>query len=136
MDAKSDNKDTLMSMLHKLHKSLISNTNTHQGNAKIDELVQLLKFEYGSELQWVLPFPGDWHTLHNYQAALMKPYFDAGLKALAEACGYPPAAIKKCSQFKRTHYFIMEAWEAIYRTMAPQNTLSLGTTVPPYLTMS
>ena len=26
--------------------------------------------------------------------ALMKPYFDAGLKSLAEACGYPVPAIK------------------------------------------
>lgn len=53
----------------------------------------------------------------NYQSALVKPYFDAGLKALAEACGYPVAAIQNCSQFKRTHYFIMESWEAMYFAM-------------------
>ena len=69
------------------------------------------------ELKWVVPYPGDWHALMNYQKALMKPYFDAGLKSMAEACGYPTASIKQCTQFKRTHLFIIEAWEALYRTM-------------------
>ena len=55
--------------------------------------------------------------LKNYQLALMKPYFDAGLKSLAEACGYPVHAIKQCSQFKKTHHFILECWEAIYTVM-------------------
>ena len=42
----------------------------------------------------------------------MKPYFDAGLKSLAEACGYPVHDIKQCSQLKNTHHFILECWEA------------------------
>jgi len=79
--------------------------------------VKSLKFQYGEELSWVIPYPGDWHLLMNYQKALMKPYFDAGLKALATAAGYPPAAIQTCSQFKRSHNFITEAWEAMYRLM-------------------
>jgi len=44
--------------------------------------------------------------LMNYQAALMKAYYDAGLKALAGAAGYPLAAIQSNSQFS----FILEAW--------------------------
>ena len=48
----------------------------------------------------------------NFQKeAVMKPYYDAGLKAMA---GYPLPAIQACSQFKRTHHFILEA---IYRAM-------------------
>ena len=31
--------------------------------------------------------------LMNFQSALMKPYFDAGLKSLAEICGYAVASI-------------------------------------------
>ena len=62
-------------------------------------------------------FPGDWHMLMNYQHAIMKPYFDAGLKDLAKVAGYPVAAIKSCGQFKRTHHFLMEAWEAVYRSI-------------------
>ena len=41
-----------------------------------------LKLEYGDEIQWLIPFHGDWHLLMNYQSALMKSYFDAGLKEL------------------------------------------------------
>ena len=55
--------------------------------------------------------------LKNYQLALMKPYFDAGLKTLAQSAGYPLPAIQNCSQFKRTHHFILEVWEATYRSM-------------------
>ena len=55
--------------------------------------------------------------LMNYQKALMKPYYDTRLKSLAQAAGYPVAAIQSCSQFQRTHRFILEAWEAMYRVM-------------------
>ena len=47
----------------------------------------------------------------------MKPYFDAGLKTLAKAAGYPVASIQTCGQFKRTHHFLLEVWEALYRVM-------------------
>ena len=32
----------------------------------------------------MVPHPGDWYLLKNYQPALMKPYSDAGLSALAK----------------------------------------------------
>ena len=70
-----------------------------------------------AELDWVIPFPGDWHMLMNYQSAIIKPYFDAGLKDLAKAAGYPVASIQACGQFKRTHHFLVEVWEAMYRVM-------------------
>ena len=44
-------------------------------------------FEYGEELSWVIPYPRNWHMLMNYQKASMKPYYDAGLKAVAGAAG-------------------------------------------------
>ena len=53
----------------------------------------------------------------NLPKALMKPYFDAGLKQLAKKAGYPTATIQACSQFKRTHCFIIEEWEAIFLAM-------------------
>ena len=39
-------------------------------------------------MSWVILYPGDWHMLMNYQSALMKAYYDAGLKGLAKAAGY------------------------------------------------
>ena len=47
----------------------------------------------------------------------MKCYFDTGLKELAQCSGYPVAAIQSCSQFKRTHHFLTEVWEALYRVI-------------------
>ena len=78
------------------------------------ELLKAIKHEYGNEFKWLILYPGDWHILKNYQIALMKPYFEAGLKHLAKAAGYPVAGIQFCSQFKKTHLFIMEVWEAIF----------------------
>ena len=77
----------------------------------------------------MLPFPGDWHLLKNYQHALMKAYFDAGLKQLAQAAGYPTGAIQSSSQFKRSHHFILEAWEALYRVMVQKYLETSGCTL-------
>ena len=100
MDAVADSKDTIMLMLHDLHQKYIVEQNRQwllvEGDNKVYEILQALKYEYGEELQWVLPYPVDWHLLKNYQYALIKPYFDAGLKALAKAAGYPVAAIQSC----------------------------------------
>ena len=84
---------------------------------KLYEILKSLTFEYGEKLSWLIPYPGDFHMLMNFQKALMKPYYDAGLSTLAQAAGYPLPAIQSCSQFKRTHHFLLEAWEAIYRVM-------------------
>lgn len=120
-DAVADCKDTMMQMLHELHHQYIVQQRRHwllvEGDAKLYDILQSLKFEYGDELKWLYPYPGDWHMLKNYQSALMKPYFDAGLKSLAKAAGYPVDSIHSCGQFKRTHNFLLEAWEALYRAM-------------------
>ena len=31
-----------------------------------------LKVEYDKELSWLIPLPGDWHILKNYQEVLLK----------------------------------------------------------------
>ena len=36
---------------------------------------------------------------------------------MAKFTGYNVASIQSCGQFKRTHQFILETWEAIYRVM-------------------
>ena len=121
MDAIADSKDTMMAMLHDLHKQYIEEQHQQwllvEGDAKVYEILKALKFEYGEELKWLIPYPGDWHMLKNYQSALMAAYYDAGLKALANASGYPLAQLQGCSNFKRTHHFLLEVWEAVYRAM-------------------
>lgn len=41
-------------------------------------------------------------------------------KALALASRYPASSVQSASQFKQMHQFILEAWEALYRTMLHQ----------------
>ncbi|CAC5371821.1 unnamed protein product [Mytilus coruscus] len=47
-----------------------------------DHLIKL-KSEYGSALDWVLPYPGDWHILKNVLPIFIKIFYDAGIKELA-----------------------------------------------------
>ena len=61
-----------------------------------------LKHTFGTDLDWVIPFIGDWHLLSNFQSVLMKVYFDAGLRDLAETArfrGETFSSSAKCSNF-------------------------------------
>lgn len=66
-----------------LYKEYIASTGAQHlvaGDAKTYLRLRELKQQYGSELDWLLPFVGDWHVLYNYQKVLMKVYFEAGPK--------------------------------------------------------
>lgn len=121
LDEVADHKETMLHIIGNLYSEYICKYNNHflllEGDAKVYDLLQAIKFEYGSDLDWLIPYPGDWHLLKNYQLCLMKPFFDAGLRDLAIASGYPAPSIQSCSNFKRTHHFLMETWESIFRYM-------------------
>ncbi len=90
------------------------------GDAKTYQHLTQLKRAYGKELAWLLPFPGDWHILKNFQPVLFKAYYDAGLKEIAEQCGFKSStltALTQCSNWRITHNFIMQVGESIYRSM-------------------
>lgn len=67
MDAVADNKDTLMEMIHDLHKNYVIKRNLQwlvvEGDVKVYKILKSLKTEYGAELEWLLSYPGDWHLL-------------------------------------------------------------------------
>jgi hypothetical protein len=119
----SDSKETILKVLDKLHEMFIQAQSNEYvilaADAKLYDILQKLRKEYGNCLQWLIPFPGDWHVLVNYQKTLMKVYWDAGLLQMAQASGHRAETLTSLSlakKFRRTHVFILESFEAIYRT--------------------
>ena len=124
LDENADSRDTMVEVVSKLyHEFSIGKSKSHLivvGDAKTYQHLQNIKIYYGEKLSWLLPFPGDFHILMNYQPVLSKVYFDVALKQVASMCGFKGetlTSLQKCSHFKKTHYFIMEAWEALYLDM-------------------
>lgn len=89
---KANHKSTLLNIIGRLHKTFVTELNQKWvvfiGDAKVFDILQDIRSDYGENLKWLVPIPGDWHTLYNFQKALMKPYWDAGLINLAKVTGY------------------------------------------------
>ena len=117
LNQRCDDKSTLLNVISELHEKFILTQKMNwlllEGDQATYARLQSIKKEYGKDLEWLIPLPGDWHLLKNFQEVLVKVYFDAGLSDLAKASGYQPNSIG--SIFKRTHYFLLETWEAFYR---------------------
>uniref|UniRef100_A0A1X7U8W2 Uncharacterized protein n=1 Tax=Amphimedon queenslandica TaxID=400682 RepID=A0A1X7U8W2_AMPQE len=47
----------------------------------------------------------------------MKAYYGSGLESIAQSAGYSDSTIAKCTNFKRTHQFLLKVWEALYRVI-------------------
>ena len=106
LDQRCDDKETLLNVISELHTEFIASKKKMylllEGDQVTYEHLQSIKKEYGNDLKWLLPFPGDWHLLKNYQEVLLKIYFDAGLSDLAKISGYLPNSVG--AKFKRIHH--------------------------------
>ena len=119
---KADCKSTLMGVISRLQKMFVEERGLKYvlvvGDAKTYNLLQSIRFEYQSCLKWMIPFPGDWHILYNYQKVLMKPYADAGLVTLGKVAGHRAETLTsliQASNFRRTHEFLLQSCDAFYR---------------------
>ena len=117
----ADNQDTVKAILDNLSSlyGIGTHAKTHMvvGDQKIFMQMQRLKRQYGADLDWLLPYPGDWHVLKNFQPVLARLYFHAGLQQTAKEAGYKGSnltALETCSHFKHTHVCLLEAYESIY----------------------
>ena len=116
LDLNTDSRETIGEVLSELRKEFNIGTALEHlvvaGDAKTYQHLQSLKLDYGSELSWLQPFPGDFHILKNFQPVLSKIYFDIGLKQLAGASGFRGetlGSLQRCSHFKKTHSFIIQS---------------------------
>ena len=119
----ADSKDTVLQVLSKIYSKFVGELRHRWenvvGDAKTFDILQTLKSEHGSQMEWMLPLPGDWHILYNYQKVILKIYRDAGLLQLAKVSGHRGetlTSLAQASHFKRTHHFILQLFEAITRT--------------------
>ena len=64
MSLPTDSKDTILRVLRNVHKTFIIEQGFRWiivvGDAKTFDILQNIRREYGSHMQWLLPFPGDW----------------------------------------------------------------------------
>ena len=70
----ADSKDTIIDLLDLLKNEMKVGVMTMQllvGDAKIYTILQDLKVTYGEELEWLIPYPGDFHILKNYQEVIL-----------------------------------------------------------------
>lgn len=127
MEMINENPDSQETMLHVSDYILAELNSSYQGgwvllvgDGKTFEHLQAVKKLYEDDMKKLLIFPGDWHTLKNFQPIIMKLYYAAGLKEMAQASGFRGetlTALEKCSNFKRTHNFLKQAWETVYSNM-------------------
>ena len=117
MGQKCDSKETVLEVINQLHREFIVTNRKKwvllEGDQLTYSLIVSLKEDYGNDLRWLIPIPGDWHVLKNLQEVLHKVYFDGGLADLAKSCGYLPNSVS--TNFDRMHNFIVETWESLYR---------------------
>ena len=119
---RADSKHTLLNVLGKVHQTFVVQQRQKWvlvvGDAKTYDLIRKIRSEYGNHMSWLIPWPGDWHILLNYQKAIMKAYVDSVLMKLAEVTAYRSetlTSLVQCTNFRRTHNFLLQAMEAFYQ---------------------
>ena len=114
LDQRCDDKQTLLTIISNLYEEFIVPGKKEwvllEGEQATYERLQSIKAEYGNDFAWMIPFPGDWHFLKNFQEVLVLMQ-DLAID-LAKASGYQPNSIG--TNLKRNHKLLLETWESLY----------------------
>ena len=115
-DLKADCVETTKIVLDDLYRTFKISTKLNHlvvaGDIKTFEYIMKVKSECKHSMDWVIPYPGDWHVLFNYQDVLFKVFWDAGLKIIAKCTSL--STLITTGKFKKTHKFMLQAYEALY----------------------
>ncbi len=117
----ADCKETMENVLCKLYKIMEINSHIKYlvvvGDGKTYDHLVKIKSEYGDSLKWLLPFPGDWHTLKNFAYVLLKIYGPCGLHDLIKIFhkGKTAYSIIQATSWDKTHNFLLQVFEATFR---------------------
>ena len=128
MELVDENPDSSETMRYVSELLLCTASSEHQngyvvltGDGKTYEHLMEIKRLYGSSLDKLLIFPGDWHTLKNFQPVLIKIailshwHKKASPKIWVQRRNL--GILEWCLNFKRTHNFLLQAWQSLYRGM-------------------
>ena len=91
VDKCADTNEAMEEVLSKLHKELDIGVRVKHLLVVGDQKTYTRLWDpstHGTDLDLVIPFIGDWYLLSNFQSVLMKVYFDAGLRDLAETARF------------------------------------------------
>ena len=122
----ADREDTVVRVLNDIATTVGVGTRVKYvmviGDAQTYKQLRKVKEKYGSKLNWVLPYIGDWHLLLNYLHAIMKLYKSVGLDTMVYNyhSGATAVAVLDATSFDKTMNFLLEAWEAMYRHQIQQ----------------
>ena len=119
---RADSRPSLIALLGRMYTTFVVEQKQNWllvvGDAKTYDIIKSIRMEYGDQMKWLIPWPGDWHILLNYQKAVMKVYGDAGLTNLGEITQHRSetlTSLVQCTNFRRTHNFLVQSMEAFYR---------------------
>ncbi len=117
----ADSKETMENVICKLYKTMEIHSYLKYlvvvGDGKTYDHLVKIKCEYGKSLKWLLPFPGDWHTLKNFAYVLIKMYGPGGLYDLIKIFhkGKTANSILQATSWDKTHNFLLQVFEATFR---------------------
>ena len=97
----ADKKETILKVLSFLYNVYEVNISINYllviGDAKTFELLRTLKDEYGQDLELLIPYPGDWHILKNFQPVVFKIFSHAALRSITQKAGVKEGTLRLVS---------------------------------------